>query len=1067
MKGRRSEIVETLSSALLWVAAFCFATGIFFCATLLLRYLPPTEPVAIGRVTIERASKLKDYLGAALFFLMVPPLAVWLRGIGERIDERLRLTSSRLAPRPESGFLITTLFAAPFILSPIFHLTTNKIGWVLGLPLGLSFVAPRLLLFYRSRRWLRRLFRPELAPHNLLICLEGVSWLVFRYIATGRRIAHINTLFLESVFFLFFVALFWAAFVLIARLATMTLAIDEESALQRVAAAGLPFVALPLMSLWLPPPLTSLLVVLGLFAIGLAIALRSNDDVDGTRLRRLATLIVIPLLLYCVSYASTANLSAWLDLFHRGETLGPASDYLRGSAPYRDVFVLHGLLEDGLLDAWMMEIFGRRVEVALVRPVILGSLLAPALWFIGLAIFDSVPLALLAVMLGAWTTAENSRTFYEVIIVALILHAIGRSRRPPAFLAGLIAGVTLFVSLDIGLYSIVGGVVAFVAVAIATRRGQEVSAPPRALLLFFVAGVAAGVTPFLVYLGLRGVVGDFVTTSFVTIPGIIDAVWSLPFPDLIGAFRKDLNLHVIAEFILFEKFHMILSFLVIGIALIYLAYRWVQRRIDRLDIALLVLTIFAAITQRTALGRVEFRHQYFAAFLIGPMLVILGVLIFRRARLLWYAGDDGGRAFLVSAAVLGLTAFSVLFWVPDLVNARIDDLLRYQARRVGHFHDPKADAVRFRIHDVGYVINELTRPGEPIFDFSNQPAFYYFADRPNATRFYQVPILSPPRLQRETIVALERTKPKAVLRRSPELYDQFDEVPNDVRAQAVAAYLDDYYQFYRSARGVEIWRRKEVAPKADVEAYLRHIRLPTAKELTLIGARSRLVFPTIGSIPGANASYWKSDLTLHNPHPVVMPLSLRYAAGEIRIDRRIQLGANHSISWPDVVKTLFQAPDSRGVLWIEYRGERGPMARVKTYDASRGAGGSVESPLSLRDSATGNSEWDDLTLAGLPGGGRAARRVNVGVVNIGDIPGTFRITARTRQGREVGTPFEVGIPEDDLFLLPDVEETLRTQIDESVTVHVRIIAGTCIAFATIVETDGDNQLVPAVPSPRR
>ena len=81
-------LYDRVAAALLWIAAFAFATGIFFSITLLLGGLPPTEPVAVGLVTIERYSKLKDYLEAALFFLIVPPLTVWLRRAGEKLLAR-------------------------------------------------------------------------------------------------------------------------------------------------------------------------------------------------------------------------------------------------------------------------------------------------------------------------------------------------------------------------------------------------------------------------------------------------------------------------------------------------------------------------------------------------------------------------------------------------------------------------------------------------------------------------------------------------------------------------------------------------------------------------------------------------------------------------------------------------------------------------------------------------------------------------------------------------------------------------------------------------------------------
>src|SRR5205814_1744037 len=187
-----------------------------------------------------------------------------------------------------------------------------------------------------------------------------------------------------------------------------------------------------------------------------------------------------------------------------------------------------------------------------------------------------------------------------------------------------------------------------------------------------------------------------------------------------------------------------------------------------------------------------------------------------------------------------------------------------------------------------------------------------------------------------------------------------------------------------------------------------------------------------------------------------------YAAGGLRIARHSSLAGGQSIRWDGVVRTLFGAPESRGILWIEYRGERGPVARVKTYDAAHGAKASLESPLSMRDAATAGAEASDLTIVGIPGGG-AQRRVNLGVVNVGPIPATFRITVHTRGGTRIGNKVELGIPEDESFLLQDAERELGVALDENATVHVTMIAGTCIAYASVVDVSGDSQMIAAVP----
>jgi hypothetical protein len=1046
---------------LLWLAAFFFAVGIFLSATLLLRGLPPTPPTAIGRITIEGVSKQRDYATLFLFFLIVPVATIALHRLGSRVNERLR---ARLAWRRDADGLqnlVSLLFVLPFFLAPFLYLTTFKWGWPVLIPVALSQLAPRAVIALQEHRWLRRLFAPELRPTHALIATEALAWLLFRYIATGRRIAHIPTLFLEAVFILFFLALFWLAFVLIARLASFAGGRDQERVLQRLAIAALPMLVLPVLGILFIAPSIAIGSVMGAVAIGMLIAVSGERTFSPRVIRNAVAYAAFPLLLYCASYASTASLVQWIDLFHRGESLGPASDYLRGKVPYRDVFVLHGLMLDGQLDAWLMQLFGRDAAIAVGRPVVLGSFAVPALWFLGMAIFDSIPLALLAVLLGAVTTTDNERAFFELAAAALLLAGLraqatarGRAARAAFLGSGIFAALALFFSFDIGLY-ILGGA----AITLLILRGWRA-------LAGFVGGFLIGAAPFVIYLASRGAFGAFAETSFVTLPRIIDAVWSLPFPDLTRVFRRDLSLRTISEFFLYEPFRFVLNPLVIGISILVLLRRALQKKREWLDAALLTLTAFAALTQRSAVGRADFPHQYFSAFLIGPMILILLLFLARGAKDVWATRDRNAQAFVVLAAVALFPLLFAALWVPDILNIRIDDTLHYQGRvsRIG-FRDAEAEEIRNRIDSMRYHVFDLTRPGQPIFDFSNQPAFYFFCDRPNPTRFYQVPILSPPAFQREAIVALERARPPLVIRRSPQQFDIFDNVDNTTRAQAVAAYIDAHYAYARSVRGVELWTRKRPDSRFELASYMRRIRMPSEKELEVTGGRTRLVFPSVGSLPGANQSYWRSDLVLHNPMKQQMPLALRYVTGDLKIDRRFTLAGGRSIRWEDVVRTLFGAPESRGVLWVEYRGERGPVARVRTYDAAHDAKASLESPLSMRDAATAGADAPDLTLVGIPGGGQQLRRINLGVVNVGAIPATFRITVHTRAGARIGRKVELGLPEDESFLLNDAETELKVALDENATVHVELIAGTCVAYASVVGAGGDNQFIPAVPSP--
>lgn len=1036
------KLYDRIAAAFVWIAAFCLATGVFLSITLLFRSLPPTDPVAIGLVTIERYSKLRDYLGAALFFLLVPPLTIVLH-----------------RPLSKARHPLATI---PYFFSPLFYLTTGKVGWILGIPIALSFGGPRLLRFAQTRLWLRRMFREELRPYHALLFTEALAWLFFRYLVTARRIAHIPTLFLEVVFVAMFLAIFWAAALLIARMAELNFGRNAEETFKRITVGALPIVLLPfLAAAWVPlKPARAVMTITLIVCAALAMIVRPMKPMTAWRL---AAYAIIPALIYLFSYASTAQLSQWIDLFHRGESIGPASDYLRGKVPFRDVFALHGMLEDGQLDAWLMELFGRSLDVAIARTVVVGAFLGVAIWFLGIVVFDSIPLALLCVAMGSWITAENNRTFFQVAAVALFWNALRNRSRISAVFSGVFAGAALFFSYEIGAYSIAGALLACLLLWIASKRVAWNGLSPARAALFFAIGAILGAAPFAIYLGLHGALDDFAVTSFITIPNIIDAVWSLPFPDLVSTFRKDLTLHTLADFVLWEKFHLVLSPLVIAVATVYFIVRWLRRRVDALDFALLVLTVFATVAQRTAFGRASFRHQYFAAFLIGPLIVLLAVILVRALRNVWREGGQGTRAFVTALAVMAVPVVGVLFWIPDLVNARLHDFTRYYGRVLRVDRDPNAEAVQWRITDVVANVHELTRPNEPIFDFSNQPAFYFFADRPNPTRFYQVPILSPRELQAETIGALERAKPKVIIRRSPELFDMFDGVTNDLRAQAVSAYIDDAYRFHRSIRGVELWTRRADAKPRGIADYLTLIRLPDKKELVATGL-ARMVFPAVGSVPGVGGSYWQSDLTIHNPYREPMRVTLRYVAGDTGIDRRLTLAPRQTLRWPDVVRSLFAQPSSVGTLWIEHREGRAPVAVMKTSDVAHNASASLEAPLTKLDSATAATESAELAIVGVPAATVVGRRVNAGVVNIGIIPATFRFSVRTRTGQEVGRSVEQGVPEDQVWLVNDLEAALGVKLDETTTVRITVIAGTGVGFATIVEPSGDSEFIAAIPA---
>ncbi|HVR42934.1 MAG TPA: hypothetical protein VMS56_05755 [Thermoanaerobaculia bacterium] len=1050
--------LRRLAAALFWAASFCYAVMLFIAAMKLLRAIPAGDPLAIGRVTIEGVSKTKEYAAAALYYVLVPLLALALRRPLERFHDALRGAADREATRAGSA----AIFALPFLLAPLILLTTGKELWGILLPPILAAAGPLFLGLAERKLWFRALLAPRLGAIHALLLAEGAAWVLFRYVATGKRIAHIPTLFLEIPFVAFFLALLWGGAVLIARAWSLARGGDSGEKLAAIALGCSPLLLLPLLALTAIPPAAG---ATALFALAAALALLllarpvPRIDVASAPARRLLGWIVIPAMLFVVAWTSSAQAGGWFDLFHRGESLGPASDYLRGDVPYRDVFVLHGMLEDGLLDAWLMEGLGRGVWVSDARVLAMSALAVAALWLLGMVLFDSIPLALLVVALGSVTFVENPRALMQTLVAATLFAALRRGSLPRTLLAGALACAALFYSLDVGIYSIAGSVVTIAAWTLwsgGERRGRLAFTHLGSLL----AGMALVAIPVLSWLAALGAFGAFVRTSFVEVPRFIDPVWSLPFPDLGGFFRSDLDLRSIAEFVLGERIRFVLNPLILGIGALVLAVR-MRSRPGRLDLALLLLVAFGVVTQRSALGRADFPHQYFSAFLIAPLLVLLLLMLAREAASAWHREEGSTRALVVACAVVLVPLLGAALWMPDLLGTRLDLVTSWKARSEGRWHDPAAEAVRERVDAVVEAIDRLAPDGAPIFDFSNQPAFYFFADRPNPTRFHQVPILSPPRFQLEVIRALERTSPPVVIRRSPAGYDRFDAVFNDVRAQAVAAYLGDAYVHVRTVRGVELWSRRDDLPPLDPRVYRSAIRIPSTLSLA---PPHRVVFPAVGSSVGAAGAIWVSDLIVQNPHDAPVELRLRYASNRGTRDRTLVVAPGELRRERDAPRSLFDLHDSVGALWVEVPSDRIPVLLVETRDVGRGGIATVTPPLGESSAAELGTRNDALILPALRGGG--VIRVNLGAVNVGIVPLHLRISARAADGSAVGRVFDVGVFEEQAWVVVDAASHLGVALDGTVTVHMRVLRGKAVAYASIVDPiRGIQQFLPAVPSP--
>jgi hypothetical protein len=464
---------------------------------------------------------------------------------------------------------------------------------------------------------------------------------------------------------------------------------------------------------------------------------------------------------------------AFMDMFHEGEHLSPASVMLDGGRPYGDIFFLHGFAADGGLDALVLGSKPspkrtRRMET-LLDAAALAMLVPIAAELTSTAggLIAAVILALCAVGAGEVPVFPYYR-WLPLLIAVWALLAYARARRQRyLFIAAIASSLGILWSLDVGVCAVAATAI---VILIYTRRVTWIA----------LAAIAA---PLIVLLIARADLQHFFRDSFVIIPRSIDAIWSLPAKPLPSL---SLLIHPIAlwDWLASESARYYLPPVFFGF-LLALAIR-------KRDMRMAIVAIFSIILFRTAAGRCSWSHTRFALPLLGVAVVsVLFEPALRRRMTL-------GRGIAVAiAAVLAFRYFEIA----DNVTAGAKLLAGWPARQrhegLVPYPMPRSRGIYTYPENASDLaaLNDLSQragPG-PIFDLSGERALYYLLDRRPATRCPDIAMLSNPELSSEALRELNERPPAFVILQGIKILGSLDGIANRDRVPAIARWLDDRY----------------------------------------------------------------------------------------------------------------------------------------------------------------------------------------------------------------------------------------------------------------------------------
>lgn len=149
-----------------------------------------------------------------------------------------------------------------------------------------------------------------------------------------------------------------------------------------------------------------------------------------------------------------------------------------------------------------------------------------------------------------------------------------------------------------------------------------------------------------------------------------------------------------------------------------------------------------------------------------------------------------------------------------------------------------------------------------------------------------------------------------------------------------------------------------------------------------------LTVPIVGRAPGMNGTFWRSDVTLYNPNPNQVTLTLRYGSGT----KSLLLGGNDTMVLADVL-SAFGLTNGSGTLQVSWSTSTGPVVTSRTY-------------TSVETGGTYGQSIDPVTAFGsrsfVPGlRNDTDFRTNVGFVNGGLETEFFTVTLLSPSGIEL------------------------------------------------------------------
>ena len=543
--------------------------------------------------------------------------------------------------------------------------------------------------------------------------------------------------------------------------------------------------------------------------------------------RKLILFLSLPIAIFLV-HANIPGAFGSFDPFAEGEQLASSWLLLHGVMPWRDVYLIHGVLDDGFKNMIGFQVFGHtRWGANAGSSMIVSPIYWVCLYYFGALLFFRRTFFVLGiaacVTLGIFVDQEPRYTFWPLVLV-LLARAIER-RTIARTIALVIALIVQAILIPEMAFAIVACAISVVGYEIYERDSLRISMKNYPITLWSIGSSVVLGTGFTIWLifehALHGFIGyykDFADAHSIVggIPLYTNYAVFTP-TDTFG-----ITLHAVASPAFFTRYRLELIIPILAIvATIWMVTARVRggKRLVVQDWLCIAAAVMVALYYQKGISRGDTGHIAEVFCVTAPLLVLLVYRLIVAIELSFNRSKSSRSFNRVVKLVLGrlkidkiatpITLASlilVLAVAPMTINGavanfphQIQSAVPYPATAplvpggpgLGYSQDAiPTDAVL----DIEHVFNRYAGKDGSVFDFSNSPGIVSFLlNRKLTTQFYNINDVLSPSSQAELIAQLRTIKPKIVLFNGMGM-GAWDFIPNEIRDSTVSDYLLTNYR---------------------------------------------------------------------------------------------------------------------------------------------------------------------------------------------------------------------------------------------------------------------------------